>query len=165
MGYADLRSDRGAEILAQRSDVISFVATCLPLDAERAPLTIELLLAAQRLTGDVVQTVKALLGVPRPATMHPAIQPMIATPLARGLPFRPRDAGLHVRPRSCPPFAGGPDTRESKLTSGVPPRAWHRTAPSLGFTTPPTAAAGAVLGRQVGRHLLARLAAAPAGGC
>ena len=160
MGYTDLRLERSAEIIAQRSDVISYVGSCLPLDPLRTPRTIEFLLIAQTLTEGCMQSVKAVLGVPRPGEVHPAIQPMIATPSHGSYP-----SGHATQAFMCaavlPALTGRIGKAHEKarqyMNKAAARVAQNRTVSGLHY--PSDSAAGATLGRQLGTYLLARIRA------
>ncbi|MEM7709786.1 MAG: phosphatase PAP2 family protein, partial [Pseudomonadota bacterium] len=170
LGYADLRLDRAAEIVAQRGDVISFISASLPLDAVRTPRTIELLLAAQRMTEGVLQAMKVRLGVPRPSLMHPAVQPMIATPTHDAYPsghatqsFMCAQVLRVLMGRARHEHVGqGDDSATDRATRDYIDRTAARVTQNrtvAGLHYPADNASGAVLGRQMALHFLARLRA------
>ena len=85
-GYADLREDRAAEILAQLTPPIAFWSSVANLNPGRNRFTFELLDVALRLASHVEQRFKHALAAPRPLEYSPQIQPMILTPGHGSLP-------------------------------------------------------------------------------
>ncbi|MEM9370683.1 MAG: phosphatase PAP2 family protein [Pseudomonadota bacterium] len=85
-GYADLRGDRGPEILAQLGEPYPFISSVAFLDPSRTPRTLELLNAALGLAYFVVMQVKAGLACRRPHEYSSQIQPLIPAPLHGTLP-------------------------------------------------------------------------------
>jgi hypothetical protein len=84
--YADLRRDRGNEVLAQRSDVVSFLGSVVGLNAQRHRWTYELLLACHDAAAVLAFRLKQALGCLRPVEYSAQIQPMILTPMHGTLP-------------------------------------------------------------------------------
>jgi hypothetical protein len=80
LDWAQLRRDRGPEILAQVSNTGAFWRSILPLSPAKQPMTYLLLVVANRLSSMVVQRLKHAFAVPRPNEMTAQVQPMIRTP-------------------------------------------------------------------------------------
>ncbi len=78
--YADLREDRGAEILAQAPGTIDFWASIIGLQAHRHKWTLELLDLAFGMAVHVHMRFKHAFACPRAAELSPQIQTMIPTP-------------------------------------------------------------------------------------
>ncbi|MBO9467992.1 phosphatase PAP2 family protein [Tropicibacter sp. R15_0] len=85
-GYADIRQDRGAEILSQIGAPVPFYQTISFIDPARTPYTLELLATALRFTNYCEQQMKYALAVKRPIELSPQVQPMIQTPTHGSLP-------------------------------------------------------------------------------
>ena len=85
-GYADLREDRAAEILAQLTPPVAFWSSITNLHPQRHRFTVELLDSALRLAGYVEQRFKHALACLRPVELSPQVQPMILTPGHGALP-------------------------------------------------------------------------------
>ena len=84
--YADLRSERIPEIIAQSDDLLSFFGAIDYIDRNRARWTIELVEASLRLAVIVEQRMKHALNCPRPMLFSDQIQPIIQTPGHAALP-------------------------------------------------------------------------------
>ena len=95
--YADLREDRGAEILAQAAGTIDFWASIIGLQAHRHKWTLELLDLAFGMAVHVHMRFKHAFACPRAAELSPQIQTMIPTPGHAELAERPCDGGLPLR--------------------------------------------------------------------
>lgn len=78
--YAELREDRGAEVLAQTGGGAAFWASIVGLTAHRHKYTLELLTLAMSLATHVEMRFKHAFACPRPVDLSPQIQPMIPTP-------------------------------------------------------------------------------------
>lgn len=78
--YAELREDRGAEVLAQTGGGPAFWASIVGLSAHRHKYTLELLDLAMSLATHVEMRFKHAFACPRPVDISPQIQPMIPTP-------------------------------------------------------------------------------------
>jgi hypothetical protein len=79
-GYAELRGDRGAEILAQMGPQTAFWGSIIGLHDHRHKYTLELVSLVLTLTVLVEMRFKAAFACPRPDELSPQIQPMIPTP-------------------------------------------------------------------------------------
>jgi hypothetical protein len=78
--YAQLREDRGAEILTQMPNQFAFWGSAVGLTAHRHKWTMELVTLMLALAGDVEMRFKHAFACPRPVELSPQIQPMIPTP-------------------------------------------------------------------------------------
>jgi hypothetical protein len=78
--YAELRSDRGPEVLAQMVPQVPFWASIVGLQAHRHSWTMQLIWLALGMTSDLEMRFKHAFACPRPVELSPQIQPMIATP-------------------------------------------------------------------------------------
>ncbi|MDP3923576.1 MAG: phosphatase PAP2 family protein, partial [Hydrogenophaga sp.] len=78
--YADLRGDRGAEILAQMGPPIDFWAGVVGLQPHRHKKTLQVLDLCFGLAVHVEMRFKHMFAVVRPMQLSPQIQPMIADP-------------------------------------------------------------------------------------
>ncbi|WP_295042369.1 phosphatase PAP2 family protein [uncultured Paracoccus sp.] len=153
--YAELRSDRLTEILAQQRYLIPFFSSILPLDPVRNPALAEMLEVGLALVTPVVMRVKLALGCPRPNQFSDRIQPVIPEPAHPTLPSGHAtqaftlatmlslldDLNAPVRP----------DQQIYRLACRV---AVNRTVAGVHF--PADSASGAVLGIQLGRYVMAR---------
>lgn len=153
--YAELRSDRMAEILVQKESLIPFAASILPITPARAPATIEMLETGLAIVAPVVMRVKIALGCPRPSQFSDRIQPMIAEP---GHPTLPSGHSMQLFTLAtmltvlADPQAGvESDSQLYRLACRI---AINRTVAGVHF--PVDSASGAVLGIQLGRYLMAR---------
>ena len=159
-GYADLREDRAAEILAQIEGPSAFLGSIAYLRPDRTRWTLELLDLALRLAQFVEMRFKHALACRRPIEYSPQVQPMILTPSHGSLPSGHstesftaavvlwsllRDAGLK-------PYAD--DSWGNQLMRQAARVAINRTVAGVHF--PADSAAGAILGVTLGRYLVAR---------
>jgi hypothetical protein len=78
--YAELRQDRGAEVLAQMNGGGPFWASIVGLTTHRHKYTLELLDLAMSLATHVEMRFKHAFACTRPVDLSPQIQPMIPTP-------------------------------------------------------------------------------------
>lgn len=78
--YAELREDRGAEVMAQMNGGAPFWASIVGLTTHRHKYTLELLDLAMSLATHVEMRFKHAFACPRPVELSPQIQPMIPTP-------------------------------------------------------------------------------------
>jgi hypothetical protein len=78
--YADLREDRGTEILAQMGPPIAFWSSIIYLHPDRRRWTLEFLDVALRFANFVEMRIKHGLASRRPNEYSPQVQPMILTP-------------------------------------------------------------------------------------
>ncbi|MGH6627335.1 MAG: phosphatase PAP2 family protein [Burkholderiaceae bacterium] len=78
--YAELREDRGSEILTQMQPQGPFWGSIIGLQPHRHKWTLELVTLALLMTSDIEMRFKHAFACPRPMELSPQIQPMIATP-------------------------------------------------------------------------------------
>jgi hypothetical protein len=78
--YADLREDRGTEILAQMGPPIAFWSSIIYLHPDRRRWTLEFLDVALRFANFVEMRIKHGLASRRPIEYSPQVQPMILSP-------------------------------------------------------------------------------------
>jgi membrane-associated phospholipid phosphatase len=78
--YAQLRGDRGAEVLTQMVPQVPFWASIIGLQAHRHKYTLELAELALSLASHVEMRLKHAFACQRPVELSPQIQPMIPTP-------------------------------------------------------------------------------------
>ena len=153
--YAELRSDRLAEITVQQTDLISFLSAILPLDPVRNPALAEMVAVALELVTPVVMRVKLALGCPRPNQFSDRIQPMIPEPAHPTLPSG--HATQLFTLATVLSLLDRPDAdvdSNSQLYRLACRVAINRTVAGVHF--PADSASGAVLGIQLGRYLMAR---------
>ncbi|WP_374299082.1 phosphatase PAP2 family protein [Paracoccus sp. (in: a-proteobacteria)] len=153
--YAELRADRAAEILVQKEHLIPFAAAILPITPARTPAVIEMLETGLALVTPVVMRVKIALGCPRPSQFSDRIQPMIPEP---GHPTLPSGHAMQMFTVATmltllaePASVEVSDSQLYRLACRI---AINRTVAGVHF--PADSAAGAVLGIQLGRYLMAR---------
>lgn len=80
LGWAELRDDRAAEILAQIDPQYAFWGSVLPLQPQRVKRTLELINIVLQLAVYVEMRFKHELGCWRPYQLSPQVQPLITTP-------------------------------------------------------------------------------------
>jgi membrane-associated phospholipid phosphatase len=78
--YAELRSDRGSEVLTQMVPQIPFWASITGLQAHKHKYTLELIGLSLSLASHVEMRFKHAFACQRPVDLSPQIQPMIPTP-------------------------------------------------------------------------------------
>ena len=158
--YAALRWDRGAEIYSQLGAPTAFYSTISFLHPTRTPRTLELLNLALGLASFIELPLKHMIAALRPIDFSPQIQPMIATPRHGALPSGHAteafifatvlDAVLKASGSAV--VAGAPT--EEQLYRQATRIAVNRTVAGVHF--PVDSIAGAMLGRALGRYLVAR---------
>lgn len=153
--YAELRPDRLAEILVQKENLLPFVASILPITPLRAPAVVEMLETGLAIVTPVVMRVKIALGCPRPTQFSDLIQPMIAEPAHPTLPsghsMQLFTLATMLSLLTKPGAQVAADSQLYRLACRI---AINRTVAGVHF--PADSAAGAVLGIQLGRYLMAR---------
>jgi len=80
LNYADLRADRGAEIVSQLGFPTEYFAMILGLHQAQHSKTIELITATQVMAAHIAMIVKNALAIRRPDQIDGRIMPMIPTP-------------------------------------------------------------------------------------
>lgn len=78
--YAELREDRGSEILSQMTPQVPYWGSIVGLQPHRHKWTLELITLVLIFTSDVEMRFKHAFACPRPMELSPQIQPMIDTP-------------------------------------------------------------------------------------
>lgn len=152
-GYADLRDDLAAEILAQMSPPFAFWGSVLHLQPERHRHTFELISLTLRLANYVEMRVKHALACPRPIEFSPDVQPIIQTPGHGSLPSGHATEAYAVatvlaRLRSAPPETASMLDRQAARI------ATNRVVAGVHF--PVDSVAGRLLGVTLGEYLVAR---------
>lgn len=153
--YAELRADRTAEILVQTQGLLPFFASIMLIDQTRTPAVMEMLETALAITTPVVMRVKLALGCPRPTLSSDRVQPMIAVPAHPTLPSGHATQAFTLATvlslLQNPLAEVVADSQLYRLACRI---AINRTVAGVHF--PADSACGAVLGIQLGRHLMAR---------
>lgn len=158
--YAEIRSERAAEILAQLGPPIPFFSSIVFLDATRTRWTLELLSAALRLTFFVSMRVKHALACRRPHEYSSQIQPIIPAPLHGSLPSGHATEAFAIAIVLCRLLkAGGRSTHSDssstkQLMNQAARIAINRTVAGVHF--PVDSAAGAALGLSLGEYFVSR---------
>ncbi|MDO5631923.1 MAG: phosphatase PAP2 family protein [Paracoccus sp. (in: a-proteobacteria)] len=163
-GYADLRDDRMAEILAQTTDLMPFFTAILPLEPERSRRIGDMLSIALDLSDCAVMRVKLALGCPRPNQFSNRIQPVINTPAHAAFPSgHATQAFLLATLLTLLDDPGATLAADSQLFRMASRIAANRTVAGVHY--PADSAAGAMLGMTLARYLVARaVSAGQAGG-
>lgn len=153
--YAELRADRAAEIVVQVTDLVPFFASILPVTAGRCPAVDEMLDIALDIAAPVVMRAKIALGCPRPSQFGDRVQPPLPEPPH---PAYPSGHATQVFTLATmltllddPGAAVGADSQLYRLACRI---AINRTVAGMHY--PVDSAAGAILGIQLGRYLMAR---------
>jgi membrane-associated phospholipid phosphatase len=158
--YADLRSDRAAEIIAQLATPLEFLRAIAFVDPARTPYTVELLGMSQWMATYVEMRLKYALACKRPIEWSPQIQPMIWTPTHGSLPSGHATEAfcmaqvlwLLLRDVGTTPYSG---VLWGEMMMRLAARiAINRTVAGVHF--PVDSAAGAVLGLNLGQYLVDR---------
>ena len=154
LGYADLREERAAEILAQIGSLPVFFAGIDFLDDNRTPWTLMLLEATICFVSTLTQRVKFALDCPRPLLFSDRIQPMILTPTHGAFPSG-HSTEAHALATVLTRLTGGDPvdhaiarSRRFRLATRI---AINRTVAGLHY--PIDSACGAVLGIALGEYL------------
>jgi membrane-associated phospholipid phosphatase len=84
--YAALRMERSGEIMAELTNILSFLGSVGFLHPDRTRRTFELLTLVQKVTVLIEMRIKHALACRRPTEYSPQIQPMIPTPGHGSLP-------------------------------------------------------------------------------
>lgn len=160
--YADLRSDRAAEIVAQTGFPLDFWSSVIGLQAHRHRKTLQLLDLAFSLAVHVCMRFKQIFASPRPVAFSPQIQPLIPTPGHGSWPSGHGTEAFLVATllealldaaTANDPQRNGTASREQlqRLAARV---AMNRTVAGLHF--PVDSAAGRLLGTALAEFLVAR---------
>jgi hypothetical protein len=158
--YADLRGDRGSEILTQMGGAATFLSAIPFLRSDRTRFTLELIAAVVRLANFTEMRFKQALAARRPMEYAPQVQPMILTPSHGSFPSG----------HATETFASASVLARLLRASGTPPYAdpsWHdqmmrlasrvainRTVAGVHF--PADSAAGCCLGLALGAYVWRR---------
>ncbi|MDP1742142.1 MAG: phosphatase PAP2 family protein [Polaromonas sp.] len=78
--YAELREDRGSEVLTQMVPQVPFWGSIIGLSAHRHKWTLELITLGLSLASHVEMRFKHAFACQRPVDLSPQVQPMIPTP-------------------------------------------------------------------------------------
>lgn len=153
--YAELRADRAAEIDVQTTTLLPFFGAVVSLQPDRCDTISEMLAIALTLTTHVVMRLKLALACPRPGQFSDRLQPIIACP------SHPTFPSGHATQAFCiatlltglqdPATPVHASDQLYRLACRI---AVNRTVAGVHF--PADSAAGAVLGIQLGRYLMAR---------
>jgi membrane-associated phospholipid phosphatase len=160
--YAQLRSDRESEILAQLNGGVGFFSALVGLDPDRRKRTLEMLAATLRLAMFIHLRVKHALACRRPVEFSPQIQPMIATPGHGALPsgHATESFALAVvlwnvmRDSGNPAYAATETAWRTQMLRLSARIAINRTVAGVHF--PVDSVAGALLGLTIGSYIVAR---------
>ncbi|MFZ4759499.1 MAG: phosphatase PAP2 family protein, partial [Burkholderiaceae bacterium] len=154
--WADLRDDRGSEILSQLGPQASFWGPIVNLQPGRMPWTLELVATVLRFCTFVEQRIKHILACRRPAELSARIQPMIVTPGHGALPSGHATEAFAVA-RVLLALAGDRfDASLDELLMRQAARiAINRTVAGVHF--PVDSAAGQMLGLSIADYLLRRV--------
>lgn len=161
--YADLRGDRGAEILAQVGLPVAFWASIIGLQEPRHKRTVQLLALAFALANHVEMRFKQIFAVVRPVELSPQIQPMIPTPGHGAYPSGHATEAfiaahlintLQRTARNGPAHKAGHGATEVQLQRQAYRIAVNRTVAGVHY--PVDSACGRVLGTLLGEYLVGR---------
>jgi hypothetical protein len=158
-GYADLREDRAAEIVAQMGPPLAFWSSVMHLHPSRHRWTIELIETALRLATYVEMRFKHALACRRPVDFSPQVQPLILTPGHGTLPSGHSTeahliAALLVRLGASPGAGKGDRAWREQLMRQAARIAVNRTVAGVHF--PVDSAAGQMLGLTLADYIDAR---------
>ena len=159
-GYADLRTDRTPEILAQLGGPDAFLTSVPFLHPDRTPWTFELITAALRMAIFVEMRFKHGLACRRPHEFSPQVQPIILTPAHGTLPSgHSTEAFTSALVLSTLLHESGSKHYKDpswgkQLMRQAARIAINRTVAGVHF--PVDSAAGAVLGLTLGQYLVNR---------
>ena len=153
VNYAELREDRGAEILAQISGGFAFIAPIIGLTSHRHKYTLELLDLLVFLALQVESRFKHGFSCPRPVELSPQIQPMIPTPGHAAWPSGHATEAYAVVTMLQALLPHGSTYREQleRLAARI---AVNRTVAGLHY--PVDSAVGRLLGTALGGFMVAR---------
>ena len=152
-GWASLREERAAEILAQIDNTFAFLASVVYLHPARTPRTFELLAIAIQMAVNVEMRVKHALACYRPSELSPQIQPMLTTPGHGSLPSGHATQAyvtVHVLKRLLNLRPGTHDNEILQLDRQVARIATNRVIAGVHF--PLDSIAGRALGQSLGEY-------------
>jgi hypothetical protein len=161
--YADLRGDRGAEILAQMGLPVPFWASITGMLDHRHKKTLQLLGLVFALANHVEMRFKQVFAVVRPVEFSPQIQPMIPTPGHGSYPSGHATEAftaatfLNALLSAARPGAAQADSRaatRAQLQRQAYRIAVNRTVAGVHY--PVDSALGRVLGNSLGEYLVGR---------
>jgi membrane-associated phospholipid phosphatase len=159
--YADLRSDRAAEILSQIGPLATYLGSIAFLRPERTRCTLELLFVAHRFVYYIEQRFKHALSCRRPLEYSAQVQPMILTPGHGSFPSgHSTEAFAYayllwqlIKASGNPAFASQVIWGEQMMRMAAR-MAINRTVAGVHFPT--DSAAGVTLGLTLGQYVYAR---------
>ena len=163
--YADLRGDRGVEILSQTGLPVPFWAAITGMQEHRHKKTLQLLSLAFSLANQVEMRFKQIFAVPRPGELSPQLQPMIPTPGHGAYPSGHATEAfiaatvLNALLRAARPGAkhqAGNDATQVQLQRQAYRIAVNRTVAGVHY--PVDSACGRVLGTLLGECMVSRCA-------
>ncbi|WP_310564999.1 phosphatase PAP2 family protein [Hydrogenophaga sp.] len=163
--YADLRGDRGAEILSQMGLPVPFWAAVIGAQDHRRPKTYQLMALAFALANHVEMRFKQIFAVVRPVELSPQIQPMIPTPGHGAYPSGHATEAFTVATllnallrtaRPGPAHETGHDATDVQLQRQAYRIAVNRTVAGVHY--PVDSACGRVLGTLLGEFMVGRSA-------
>jgi len=155
--YAQLREERGAEILAQMVPQVPFWSSVIGVQAHRHKYTLELAALALSFTSHVEMRFKHAFACLRPVELSPQIQPMIPTPGHSAWPSgHATEAFVNATVlQALLEAANGTGSRyEEQLQRQAARIAVNRTVAGLHF--PADSAVGRLLGMALGEFFVAR---------
>jgi membrane-associated phospholipid phosphatase len=160
--YAAIRADRAHEIVSQMALPLGFLGLINWLSMSKTPKTLELLMAAVRMTVRTHMQFKQALSCPRPIEYSPQVQPIIDTPQHGALPAgHAAEAfvmavvlGELLAGASRPPFKTEHARWREQLFRLASRISINRVVAGVHF--PIDLTAGAMIGLTLGRYLVAR---------
>lgn len=158
--YADLRSDRSAEIMAQVTGLMAFWAAVIGLRPHRHKKTLQLMDLGVSLAVHIGMRFKHIFATQRPVEMSPQVQPMIPTPGHGSWPSGHATEAFIVATLlealldAAQPEAGNGHACREQLQRLAGRIAVNRTVAGLHF--PVDSAVGRLLGTALGEFFVAR---------
>ncbi|MBE0586939.1 MAG: phosphatase PAP2 family protein [Hydrogenophaga sp.] len=158
--YADLRGDRGAEIIDQLTAPVGYWSAVLGLSAHRHKKTIQLIEITLALCVQVEMRFKHIFATLRPVEFSPQIQPMIPTPGHGSWPSGHATEAFAVAQMLQPfmnqarPGKKDGENSQVQLQRLAARIAVNRTVAGVHF--PVDSAAGRLLGGSLGEFFVAR---------
>ncbi|MDD0837599.1 phosphatase PAP2 family protein [Curvibacter sp. HBC61] len=151
--YAELRDDRGGEILSQAQGALDYVATIVGLSPDKHKRTLEWLSAALSLAQLVEMRFKLGFDVPRPVQLSAQIQPMVPTPAHASWPSG-HSTETHLMAALLTHLRPGHPRAAEQLNRLAARVAVNRTVAGLHY--PVDSAAGRLLGTSLAEFVVAR---------